>query len=93
MTENKKLVKMTVEERKKYNEKMAELRKTPEFFQETATKRVRKVLSALKTLGFMGKYNGSDLEKDKVVEAVEKGFEDMKASMYQKSKDKQEFSL
>lgn len=93
MTENKKLVKMTVEERKKYNEKMAELRKTPEFFQEIATKRARKVLSALKTLGFMGKYNGTDLEKDKVVEAVEKGFEDMKASMYQKSKDKQEFSL
>ena len=93
MTENKKLAEMTEAQRKVYNEKMAELRKTPEFFQDTATKRVRKVLSALKTLGFMGKYNGTDLEKDTVVEAVEKGFEDMKTAMYQKTKDKEEFSL
>ena len=93
MSENKKLSEMTEAQRKAYNEKMAELRKTPEFFQDTATKRVRKVLSALKTLGFMGKYNGTDLEKDKVVEAIEKGFEDMKTSMYQKTKDKEEFSL
>ena len=93
MSENKKLSEMTEAQRKAYNEKMAELRKTPEFFQDTATKRVRKTLAALKTLGFMGKYNGTDLEKDKVVEAVEKGFEDMKTAMYQKTKDKEEFSL
>lgn len=93
MSENKKLSEMTEAQRKAYNEKMAELRKAPEFFQDTTTKRVRKVLTVLKTLGFMGKYNGTDLEKDKVVEAVEKGFEDMKTAMYQKTKDKKEFSL
>lgn len=92
-TKTKKLEDMTDVERKAYNEKMSEKRKTPEFFKETATYRVNKVLNGMRTLGFMGNYNGTDDQKDAIVEAVENGLDELRAAIYKKNKDKNEFTL
>ena len=93
MTDKKKLKKMTPQERKAYNERMAEARKTHEFFTETGEKRVNKALKSLNTLSFMGKYNGTDEQKEKIMLALENGVEKVRTALYKESKGKTEFSL
>ena len=89
----KKLEDMTPEERKVYNEKAAEHRKTPEFFKDTAEKRTQKVIKSLKTLGFMGKYNGTDEQNENIINAVDNAVDDMKSALLQESKKKTAFKL
>lgn len=89
----KKLENMTPQERKAYNEKMAEVRKTPEFFTETAEKRVNKVLKAMNTLSFMGKYNGTDEQKEKIMVALNDGVEKVRTALYKGDKTKTDFKL
>ena len=88
-----KLADMSVEERKVYNEKMAEHRKTPEFFKKTAEKRVQKVIKALRTLGFMGKYNGIDEQNETIITAIDTSVADMKIALLNESKKKNTFKL
>ena len=89
----KKLEDMTPEERKVYNEKMAEHRKTPEFFKDTAEKRVQKAIKALRTLGFMGKYNGTDEQNQVIIDAINNSVNDMKMALLNESKKKSSFKL
>ena len=93
--ENKviKLKDITPEERKVYNEKMAEARKTNEFFKGTASKRVDKVIKALRTVGFMGKYNGTAEQRESIVIAIDTAVLEMKTALYQESKKKESFKL
>ena len=88
-----KLKDMTPEERKVYNEKMAEARKTNEFFKDTASKRVDKVIKALRTVGFMGKYNGTAEQRESIVIAIDTAVLEMKTALYQESKKKESFKL
>ena len=88
-----KLKDMTDEEQKVYNEKMAEHRKTPEFFRDTAEKRTQKVIKALRTLGFMGKYNGTDDQNEVIINAVDNAVNEMKSALLQESKNKTTFKL
>ena len=88
-----KLEDMTKEERKVYNEKMAIARKTPEFFKDTAEKRTDKVIKALRTVGYMGKYNGNDEQKENIINAIDAAVSDMKSALYQESKKKESFKL
>ena len=88
-----KLEDMTPEQRKAYNLKMAEKRKQPEFFKDTAEKRTDKVIKALRTVGFMGKYNGTDEQKESIVTAIDNAVSDMKSTLYQESKKKESFKL
>ena len=92
-TKDKKLSDMSDNERKAYNVKMLEHRKTPEFFKETATKRINKVLAAMRTLGFMGKYNATDEQKDRLMNAIDTGVEELRASIYKQSKEKNNFNF
>lgn len=89
----KKLEDMNPQERKIYNEKMAEIRKTPEFFKETAEKRVNHVLKALNTLSFMGKYNGTDEQKETIMTAVNEGVEKVRSALYKETGNKTDFRL
>ena len=93
MTDKKKLEKMSPVERKAYNERMAENRKTPEFFTETAEKRANKVLKSMNTLSFMGEYNGTDEQKEKIMSAIETGVEKVRTALYKNDKAKTEFKL
>ena len=88
-----KLEDMTVEERKVYNEKMAEHRKTPEFFKDTAEKRMNKVIKSLRTLGFMGKYNGTEEQTQDIIIALDKNVADTKTALLNESKNKTTFKL
>jgi len=89
----KKLIDMSKAERKAYNEVKAAARKEPEFFKDAAEKRTDKVIKALRTVGFMGKYNGTDEQKDNIVLAIDKAVSDMKSELYQESKKKGTFKL
>ena len=88
-----KLENMTAEQRKAYNLKMAEHRKTNDFFKETASKRVDKVIKALRTVSFMGKYNGTDEQKENIINAIDEAVNDMKSALYKESKKKETFKL
>ena len=89
----KKLANMSKSERKAYNLDKAEKRKQPEFFKDTAEKRTDKVIKALRTVGFMGKYNGTDEQKENIMTAIDNAVSDMKSALYQESKKKESFKL
>ena len=88
-----KLEDMNPEERKAYNEKMADARKTNEFFKNTAEKRTDKAIKALRTVGFMGKYNGTDEQKENIVIAIDTAVSEMKSALYKESRKKETFKL
>ena len=88
-----KLEDMTPEQRKAYNLEMAEKRKQPKFFKDTAEKRVQKAISALKTVGFMGKYNGTDEQRNAITEAINNAVSEMNQALYKESKKKESFKL
>ena len=88
-----KLKDMTPKERKVYNEKMAEARKTNEFFKNTASKRVEKAIKTLRTVGFMGKYNGTSEQRESIVSAIDTAVLEMKTALYQESKKKESFKF
>ena len=88
-----KLEDMNPEQRKAYNEKMADARKTNEFFKNTAEKRTDKAIKALRIVGFMGKYNGTDEQKENVVVAIDTAVSEMKSALYKESRKKETFKL
>lgn len=88
-----KLEAMTKEQRKTYNLEMAEKRKEPEFFKDTAEKRTGKAIKALRTVGFMGKYNGTDKQRNAITEAINAAVTEMNQALYKKSKKKESFKL
>lgn len=88
-----KLEDMNPEQRKAYNLEMAEKRKTNVFFKDTASKRVDKVIKALRTVGFMGKYSGTDEQKENIINAIDTAVYDMKNELYKISKKKKSFKL
>lgn len=90
---NTKLEDMNPEQRKAYNLEMAEKRKTNDFFKETASKRVQKAVKALKTVGFMGKYNGTDEQRESISEAINTAVMDMNQALFKESKKKEVFNL
>ena len=92
-TDKKKLTDMSKAERKAYNEVKAAARKEPEFFKDTAEKRTDKVIKALRTVGFMGKYNGTDEQKESIITAIDNAVDDMKSALYKESKKKESFKL
>ena len=89
----KKLTDMSKTERKAYNDEKAEARKTNEFFKDTAEKRTDKVIKALRTVGFMGKYAGTDEQKENIITAIDNAVIDMKSALYKESKKKETFKL
>ena len=89
----KKLTEMSKNERKAYNLEMVEKRKQPEFFKDTAEKRVQKAISALRTVGFMGKYNGTDEQRNAITEAINTAVSEMNQALYKESKKKESFKL
>ena len=92
-SDKKKLTDMSKTERKTYNKEKAAARKTPEFFKDTAEKRVDKAIKALRTVGFMGKYNGTDEQRESIVTAIDTAVSNMKTALYQESKKKESFKL
>jgi hypothetical protein len=88
-----KLENMNPEERKIYNEKMADARKTNEFFKNTAEKRVQKAIKALRTVGFMGKYNGTDEQRNTISDAIDTAVSEMNQALFKESKKKESFKL
>jgi hypothetical protein len=88
-----KLKDMNPDERKAYNEKMADARKTNEFFKNTAEKRTDKVIKALRTVGFMGKYNGTNEQKENIIVAIDIAVSEMKSALYKESRKKETFKL
>ena len=88
-----KLKDMKPAERKVYNEKMADARKTNEFFKDTASKRVQKAIKALRTVGFMGKYNGTDDQRNAISDAIDTAVSDMNQALFKESKKKESFKL
>ena len=88
-----KLEDMNPEKRKAYNEKMADARKTNEFFKNTAEKRADKAIKTLRTVGFMGKYNGTDEQKENIVVAIDTAVSEMKSALYKESRKKETFKL
>lgn len=89
----KKLKDMTEEERKEYNIKKSEERKTNDFFKETASKRVEKVIKSLEILGHMGKYTYTDAQKNKVFDAVDAAVSDMKKKFEGKKNKEDSFKF
>lgn len=88
-----KLNEMTVEQRKAYNDEKTEYRKTNEFFKDTAVKRTNNVITSLRILGFMGKYNHTDDQVYEIFTAVDNAVNSMK-SQFQRKEDKETpFSL
>lgn len=89
----KKLTEMSKDEKKAYNLEMAEKRKQPEFFKDTAEKRVQKAISALRTVGFMGKYNGTDEQRCAIADAIDNAVSEMNQALFKESKKKESFKL
>ena len=88
-----KLEDMTKEQRKAYNLEMAEKRKEPEFFKDTAEKRVQKAIKALRTVGFMGKYNGTDEQRNAISGAINTAVSEMNQALFKESNKKESFKL
>ena len=80
----KKVKDMSKSEREAYEKQQVEYRKTNEFFVEAAEKRVNAVLRGLERIGYLGRYAGNDDQKNKIVESLKIGMENMENDLFKR---------